>query len=43
MPIKRISVIGIGKLGLCTASCFSSKGYKVIGVDVNPNTIVAVN
>jgi len=43
MHTKRISVIGIGKLGLCTAACFSSKGYRVIGVDVNPNTIVAVN
>ncbi len=43
MPVERISVVGIGKLGLCTAACFSSKGYKVIGVDVNPNTIAAVN
>lgn len=43
MSIKRISVVGIGKLGLCTAACFASKGYQVIGVDVNPNTIAAVN
>jgi len=43
MPLNRISVIGIGKLGLCTAACFSSKGYQVIGVDVNRATIDAVN
>lgn len=30
-----ISVIGLGKLGLCTATCFASKGHKVIGVDNN--------
>jgi len=28
-----ISVIGLGKLGLCTAACFASKGHKVIGLD----------
>lgn len=30
-----ISVIGLGKLGLCTAAYFASKGHKVIGVDKN--------
>jgi len=43
MSIKKISVVGIGKLGLCSAACFASKGYQVIGVDVNIDTIVAVN
>jgi len=43
MSVARISVIGIGKLGLCTATCFAFKGYQVIGVDVNPNSIAAVN
>ncbi len=43
MSIERISVVGIGKLGLCTAACFAHKGYKVIGVDLNPSTIQAVN
>ena len=41
--IERLSVIGLGKLGLPMAACFSHKGYKVIGVDVNPDTIQAVN
>ncbi len=43
MPVQGISVVGIGKLGLCTATCLASKGYQVIGVDVNQNTIAAVN
>ncbi len=28
-----ISSIGLGKLGLCSAACFASKGHHVIGVD----------
>lgn len=30
-----ISVIGLGKLGLCTAACFAAKGHRVIGLDKN--------
>lgn len=30
-----ISVIGLGKLGLCTAACFASKGHRVTGVEKN--------
>ncbi|MDR2527478.1 MAG: nucleotide sugar dehydrogenase [Synergistaceae bacterium] len=29
----KISVIGLGKLGLCTAACIASKGHSVVGVD----------
>ena len=39
MKIKSISVIGLGKLGLCTAAIFAKKGYKVIGVDNNPHIV----
>lgn len=28
-----ISVVGLGKLGLCTATCFASRGLKVVGYD----------
>lgn len=31
----RISVIGLGKLGLCTAACFASAGHTVYGFDLN--------
>lgn len=30
-----LSVVGLGKLGLCTAAYFASKGHKVIGVEKN--------
>ena len=29
----QIAVIGVGKLGLCTAVCLASAGYKVVGLD----------
>ena len=38
-----ISVIGLGKLGLCAAVCFASKGFKVIGVDINIERINMIN
>jgi len=38
-----ISVFGLGKLGFPIVACFASKGYRVIGYDVNPETIKAVN
>jgi len=41
--IKAISVFGIGKLGFPIVACFASKGYRVIGYDLNPETIKAVN
>lgn len=30
-----ISVIGLGKLGLCTAACFASAGHHVYGYDIS--------
>lgn len=30
-----ISVIGLGKLGLCTAACFAAAGHQVYGYDLN--------
>ncbi len=38
----RLSVFGLGKLGLCTACSFASKGHSVIGVDVNEAHIAAL-
>jgi len=39
MKIDSISVVGLGKLGLCMAACFASKGYKVVGIDIDKNKI----
>jgi UDPglucose 6-dehydrogenase len=40
---KSISVIGLGKLGLCVAACFADKGFKVIGVDIDIERIEKIN
>lgn len=39
----RISVIGLGKLGASMAACFAGKGFSVVGVDVDPRAVAAVN
>jgi len=39
----RITVIGLGYVGLPTAVVFASKGYTVIGVDVDVRKVEAVN
>jgi len=41
--MKRISVIGLGKLGLPWAVCLASKDFKVIGVDIDDEKIAKIN
>lgn len=41
--MEKIGVIGIGKLGICFALNAERKGYKVIGVDVSPSYVNAIN
>jgi nucleotide sugar dehydrogenase len=38
-----VAVIGLGKIGLPLASQFATKGVSVIGCDVNPHVVDAVN
>lgn len=38
-----LSVVGLGKLGACTAACFAYKGYKVIGVDIHRGFMDSIN
>lgn len=38
-----LSVFGLGKLGCTMLACFAHKGWKVIGVDINPNFIDSIN
>jgi UDPglucose 6-dehydrogenase len=40
---EHISVVGLGKLGICLAACAASKGMTVVGVDVSPRTVRLVN
>jgi UDP-N-acetyl-D-mannosaminuronic acid dehydrogenase len=43
MNFKRISVVGLGYIGLPTAAMFASRKIEVIGVDVNPQTVDTIN
>jgi len=40
---SRISVIGLGYIGLPTAAVFAEKGIEVIGVDVNRHVVDTIN
>lgn len=42
-PIKRISVVGLGYIGLPTAAMFASRKIEVVGVDVNQHVIDTIN
>lgn len=42
-PFKRISVIGLGYIGLPTAAMFASRKIEVIGVDVNMRAVETIN
>ena len=41
--MQNVSVIGIGKLGLCFALTLEKAGYNVVGVDVNPEYVNLIN
>jgi UDP-N-acetyl-D-mannosaminuronic acid dehydrogenase len=40
---ERISVIGLGYIGLPTAAVIASRGIQVIGVDINEKTVATIN
>jgi len=39
----RVSVVGLGYIGLPMAAVVASRGYQVTGIDINPSTVRAVN
>lgn len=39
----RVSVVGLGKLGLCLASCLAEKGFNTLGVDIDKRVVDEVN
>jgi len=46
MPNRRandVSVVGLGKLGLCLAAVLSSRGFRVKGVDLDASKVEAIN
>jgi len=42
-PLKKISVIGLGYIGLPTAAMFASRKVEVVGVDVNQAAVDTIN
>lgn len=40
---KRISVVGLGYIGLPTAAMFASRKIEVVGVDINRHTVDTIN
>jgi nucleotide sugar dehydrogenase len=43
MSAEPITLIGVGRLGICTALVFEKAGYNVCGVDLNPDYIKSLN
>ena len=43
MSFQKISVIGLGYIGLPTAAVIASRGIEVVGVDVNQNAVDTIN
>lgn len=41
--MTKVSVVGLGKLGACMAASIASKGFGVVGVDLNPSTVKLIN
>jgi UDP-N-acetyl-D-mannosaminuronic acid dehydrogenase len=43
MAFKKVSVIGLGYIGLPTAAVIASRGIEVIGIDVSEKAVVIIN
>ena len=43
MNFQKICILGLGYIGLPTASTFAVSGLKVIGVDINPSIVETLN
>jgi UDPglucose 6-dehydrogenase len=41
--MTKLSLIGLGKLGLCLAICFAEKGFEVLGVDLEWGVVDSIN
>lgn len=43
MKNKRVCVVGLGYIGLPTASLLATNGYEVVGVDISSKTVETIN
>ena len=39
----RVSILGLGYVGTVSAACLASRGHRVVGVDVEPTKVDAIN
>ena len=42
-PVEKVSVFGLGYIGLPTAAMFASRRIEVVGIDVNPEVVEHIN
>jgi len=42
MKYSTLSIVGLGKLGASFAACLAAKGFRVIGLDVDPQRFKVV-
>ncbi len=40
---KAVSVVGLGRLGLCLAACLAERGINTLGVDIDEHVVKTVN
>src|SRR4030042_5457475 len=40
---ENISLVGLGKLGLCLAACYADSGYQVLGRDIEERVVEMIN
>ena len=43
LTARRISIVGLGRLGLCQALSFDKVGWDVLGCDVHPGYVASIN
>ena len=41
--MKKVSVIGIGRLGICFSLTLEKCGYDVLGIDINKDYVDSIN
>lgn len=43
MNVEKLSLVGLGKLGLPLAACYADAGLNVLGVDINEDVVQSIN